>query len=49
MSSTAPETSRWPRQIKYIIGNEACERFSYYGMTGILAGYVSRRRPRQKR
>ena len=41
MSSTAPETSRWPRQIKYIVGNEACERFSYYGMTGILAGYIS--------
>ena len=34
-------TSRWPKQIKYIIGNEACERFSYYGMTGILAGYIS--------
>jgi len=32
---------RWPKQIKYIIGNEACERFSYYGMTGILAGYIS--------
>ena len=41
MSYSAPETSRWPRQIKYIIGNEACERFSYYGMTGILAGYIS--------
>ena len=36
-----PQASRWPRQIKYIIGNEACERFSYYGMTGILAGYSS--------
>jgi POT family proton-dependent oligopeptide transporter len=36
-----PDSSRWPRQIKYIIGNEACERFSYYGMTGILAGYIS--------
>jgi POT family proton-dependent oligopeptide transporter len=34
-------TTRWPKQIKYIIGNEACERFSYYGMTGILAGYIS--------
>ena len=33
--------NRWPRQIKYIVGNEACERFSYYGMTGILAGYIS--------
>ena len=39
--NNAFETSRWPRQIKYIIGNEACERFSYYGMTGILAGYIS--------
>ena len=41
MSVIASETSRWPRQIKYIVGNEACERFSYYGMTGILAGYIS--------
>jgi len=41
MSDVAPTTSRWPRQIKYIVGNEACERFSYYGMTGILAGYIS--------
>ena len=41
MSANDPQASRWPRQIKYIIGNEACERFSYYGMTGILAGYIS--------
>ena len=41
MSSPAPQASHWPRQIKYIIGNEACERFSYYGMAGILAGYIS--------
>ena len=41
MSANVPAASRWPRQIKYIIGNEACERFSYYGMTGILAGYIS--------
>src|SRR5262245_43003986 len=33
-------TNRWPRQIKYIVGNEACERFSYYGMRSILAGYI---------
>jgi POT family proton-dependent oligopeptide transporter len=32
---------RWPRQIKYIVGNEACERFSYYGMRSILAGYIA--------
>ena len=34
-------TTRWPQQIKYIIGNEACERFSYYGMRSILAGYIT--------
>jgi POT family proton-dependent oligopeptide transporter len=33
--------SRWPRQIKFIVGNEACERFSYYGMRSILAGYIT--------
>jgi uncharacterized protein len=40
----APATSatrRWPPQIKFIVGNEACERFSYYGMRSILAGYVT--------
>lgn len=34
-------THRWPPQIKYIVGNEACERFSYYGMRSILAGYIT--------
>ncbi len=33
--------NRWPAQIKYIVGNEACERFSYYGMRSILAGYIT--------
>ena len=40
-SPTPPAASRWPRQIKFIIGNEACERFSYYGMRSILAGYIT--------
>jgi proton-dependent oligopeptide transporter, POT family len=31
----------FPRQIKYIVGNEACERFSYYGMLSILTLYLS--------
>lgn len=31
---------RFPSQIKYIIGNEACERFSYYGVLGILELYL---------
>ena len=34
-------TDRWPPQIKNIVGNEACERFSYYGMRSILAGYIT--------
>ena len=34
-------SNRWPSQIKYIVGNEACERFSYYGMRSILAGYIT--------
>jgi len=34
---------RFPPQIKYIIGNEVCERFSYYGMIGILELYLKDR------
>ena len=34
---------RYPPQIKFIIGNEACERFSYYGMMGILELYLKDR------
>ncbi len=42
MFATAKTASdRWPAQIKYIVGNEACERFSYYGMRSILAGYIT--------
>src|ERR1035437_3515305 len=40
-TSAQPETRRWPPQIKFIVGNEACERFSYYGMRSILAGYIT--------
>ena len=36
-----PGRDRWPPQIKYIVGNEAAERFSYYGMKGILAVYIT--------
>ena len=43
MLATPPQTrsDRWPAQIKFIVGNEACERFSYYGMRSILAGYIT--------
>ncbi len=34
------ETARLPRQIRYIIGNEACERFSFYGMRNILTVFL---------
>src|SRR5438552_17875410 len=33
--------SRWPRGIPFIIGNEASERFSYYGMRAILFTYLT--------
>ena len=35
-----PAGGRFPKAIKYIIGNEACERFSYYGVVGILELYL---------
>ena len=36
-----PRADRFPPQIKYIIGNEACERFSFYGMRAILATHLA--------
>ncbi len=39
---TAPVPSaEMPRGIPYIIGNEAAERFSYYGMSGILFAFLT--------
>ena len=41
MSTTASAApARLPRQIPYIIGNEACERFSFYGMRNILTPFL---------
>ncbi|MEM6532191.1 MAG: MFS transporter [Myxococcota bacterium] len=31
----------WPKGVPYIIGNEGCERFSYYGMRAILTVYMA--------
>src|SRR5512133_3364351 len=31
----------YPPQIKYIVGNEACERFSFYGTASILVLYMN--------
>src|SRR5690606_34176780 len=40
MSTTTAGQGRMPRQIAYIIGNEACERFSFYGMRNILVPFL---------
>ena len=32
--------ARLPKQVPYIIGNEACERFSFYGMRNILVQFM---------
>ena len=47
MTSPATETKRevkssgrMPRQIPYIIANEGCERFSFYGMRNILTPFL---------
>lgn len=46
MSSTSYRTAPdhnlkgWPSSIGYIVGNEGCERFSYYGMSAILYVYI---------
>lgn len=40
--SIPEETSGLPRGIKYIIGNEAAERFSFYGMRTILVVFMTK-------
>src|SRR5262249_51277712 len=35
-TSPDQDTTGWPPGIPYIVGNEVCERFSYYGMRAIL-------------
>lgn len=42
--STSPsgiEATSFPRSLYYIIGNEFCERFSFYGMKAILPVYLA--------
>lgn len=40
---TTPElTTRLPSGVPYIIGNEAAERFSFYGMKGILTVFMTK-------
>jgi POT family proton-dependent oligopeptide transporter len=35
-----PARGRLPPQVPYIIGNEGCERFSFYGMRNILTAFL---------
>lgn len=39
-TSTTELDNKFPPQIKYIVGNEACERYSYYGMRSILTVFM---------
>lgn len=40
MSSESANAEKLPSQIPFIIGNEACERFSFYGMRNILTVFL---------
>ena len=40
MNAITETAGKLPRQVKYIIGNEACERFSFYGMRNILVQFL---------
>src|SRR5690606_13591745 len=39
-TTTTSQAGKMPRQIGFIIGNEACERFSFYGMRNILVPFL---------
>jgi len=39
-SSVEVADNKFPGQIKFIVGNEACERYSYYGMKSILTIFM---------
>lgn len=39
--AAATQPNRWPTQIRFILGNEAAERFSFYGVKAILALYIT--------
>src|SRR3954462_808136 len=40
--TTALKIDRMPSGIPYIVGNEAAERFSYYGMNSILVVFMTK-------
>jgi POT family proton-dependent oligopeptide transporter len=40
LSSGPPAVATLPSQISFIIGNEGCERFSFYGMRNVLTTFL---------
>ena len=40
LAAPIPQKKRFPRAIPFIIGNEAAERFSFYGMRSILVTFL---------
>jgi POT family proton-dependent oligopeptide transporter len=40
IATPVPSKSRFPRSVPFIIGNEAAERFSFYGMRSILTLFL---------
>lgn len=39
-TSAEPKKGKFPSSIPYIIGNEAAERFNYYGLRAILTTFM---------
>ena len=39
-ATAARPAAKMPPQVPYIIGNEGCERFSFYGMRNILTVFM---------
>ena len=40
--TSPPKITTWPPGVPYIIGNEAAERFSYYGMNSVLTIFMTK-------
>lgn len=41
LTAPDPKETGWPKGVKYIIGNEGCERFSFYGMKSVLQVHIT--------
>ena len=41
LTAPDPNETGWPKGVKFIIGNEGCERFSFYGMKAILQVHLT--------